>query len=112
MKLFIYLLLSYGITNIVVFGSIFNGWRNFWVKYNPGFFGKLFTCPLCFSTWVGFILSSIFIYFGYVTPMSMYGVTNIPLIIFLDGCFTSGSVWLMHTIQEAFERAFATYDEE
>jgi hypothetical protein len=42
----------------------------------------------------------------------MYGITNIPLIIFLDGCFTSGSVWLIHTIQEAFERAFVTYDEE
>jgi hypothetical protein len=26
--------------------------------------------------------------------------------IFLDGCLTSGAVWLIHTVQEFFERAF------
>jgi len=106
-----FLLLSYGITNIAVFSSIFKGWRDFWQKYNPSFFGKLFTCPLCFSTWVGFILSFVFSQFGYQTPMSYYGITNLPLMIFLDGCITSGGVWLIHTIQEFFERAFYPTEE-
>jgi hypothetical protein len=101
-----FLLLAYGITNIAVYGSVFEGWRNFWKKYEPNFFGKLFTCPMCFSTWVGFILSFTFSMFGYHTPMELYGITSIPLMIFLDGCLTSGGVWIMHTIQECFERAF------
>ena len=101
----IFILTAYGITNIIVFGSIFESWRNFWSKNNPKFFGKLFTCPLCLSTWIGGILSILFTCFGNQTPFTEYGITILPLIIFLDACFTSGCVWLIHTIQEFFERA-------
>jgi hypothetical protein len=38
--------------------------------------------------------------------MSLYGVDNIALMIFLDGCLTSGGVWFIHTLQEFLERAF------
>jgi hypothetical protein len=104
MKIALFELLSYGITNIVIFGSIFQQWRDFWVKVNPNFFGKLFTCPLCFSTWVGFGLSFLFNYLGYSTPFTEYGIIFLPLSVFLDGCFTSGCVWIIHTIQEWFEK--------
>ena len=107
MKILLFVLLAYGITNIIVFGSIFKGWRDFWDRINPSFFGKLMSCPLCLSTWVGGILSFVFNYYGYSTPFLTYGVTCLPLIIFLDACFSSGAVWLLHTIQEAFERAFS-----
>ncbi len=60
MKIVLFELLAYGITNILVFGSIFKSWRDFWGKINPSFFGKLFTCPLCLSTWVGGVLSFLF----------------------------------------------------
>ena len=101
----LFILLCYGITNIIVFGGIFESWRNFWVKYNPSFFGKLFTCPLCLSTWVGFIMSAIFLNVAVPTPFTLYGLTNKLLIIFCDGCLTSGLVWIIHTIQEYFERS-------
>lgn len=107
-----FLLLSYGITNIAVFGSIFDGWRNFWTKISPKFFGKLFACPLCLSTWVGFILSFAFLSLGYQTPMFNYGVNNFWLCVFLDGSLTSGGVWLIHTVQECFERAFYSEPEQ
>jgi hypothetical protein len=103
MNFIIFMLLSYGITNIVVFGSIFEPWRNLWDRVNPTFFGKLFNCPLCLSTWIGFTLSLVFTFLGLYTPMTDYGLTLIPLLIFLDGCLTSGVVWLIHTIQEFFE---------
>lgn len=106
-----FLLLAYGITNIAVFGTIFDGWRSFWKRVSPSFFGKLFGCPLCLSTWIGFILSYVFSLFGYPTPMSLYGIDSLPLMIFLDGCLTSGGVWLIHTIQEFFERAFYSDNE-
>jgi hypothetical protein len=103
-KIFIYSFLAYGITNIVVFGSIFNGWRKFWEKYNPKFFGKLFGCPMCFGFWVGFGLSLVFKFYSMKTPMTFYGFDNLELSLFFDACFTSGVVWFIHTIQEWFER--------
>jgi hypothetical protein len=103
MKILLFIFLAYGITNILVFGSIFDNWRNFWQKINPGFFGKLFSCPLCLSTWVGAILSFILNKYGYSTPFQSYGITHLPLIVFFDACFSSGTVWLIHTLQEHFE---------
>jgi len=107
MKIVLFELLAYGITNILIFGSIFQQWRDFWGKNNPKFFGKLFSCPLCLSTWVGGILSLLFTHLGYQTPFTEYGITILPLLVFLDACFTSGCVWLMHTFQEFLERAFS-----
>lgn len=104
MNLFIFVLLGYGITNILVFGNIFEFWRNFTINHSPNFFGKLFSCPLCLSMWVGIFLSLLFHIIGVNTPLIEYGV-HIPLLaIFLDGCLSSGSVWLLHTLQEHLER--------
>lgn len=98
--LFIYLLLAYGITNIIVYGSIFYKFRElFNTKYTSLIYG-LVTCPMCFSTWVGFALSIVLLYFGQVTPISL--VFELPnyLTIFLDGCFTSGAVWLIFKMED------------
>lgn len=103
-EVIIFLLVCYGATNIMVFGSIFDRWRTFWLKVSPNWFGKLFTCPMCLSTWWGFIISYIFILCGVQTPLTSIGITIIPLAIFLDGLLASGGVWLIHTIQEYFEK--------
>ena len=101
-----FVLLAYGWTNIMVYGSsIIETWRNFCVRVSPNFFGKLFGCPMCLGTWVGFLLSYGFQHFGWDTPMTNIGVDEFYVAIFLDGIFTSGAVWILHTIQEYFERA-------
>lgn len=106
MEILVFILLSYGISNIIVFGSIFEGFRDFWDRVSPSFFGKLFGCMMCTPFWVGFILSLTFNLMGYgeLSPLKSIGVELIPLAIFLDGCFTSGMVWLIHTFQEMLER--------
>jgi hypothetical protein len=113
MKLLIFLLIAYGISNILVFGSIFKGWRNFWSNVNPNFFGTLFTCMICLPTYVGFFGSwlvwSPTEYYGIVNDGLNLGLFTIPkglISVFLDGCLTSGSVWLIHTFQEGIERHF------
>lgn len=103
MKIILFELACYGITNIMVVGSIFEKWRGFWKWLNPSFFGKLFTCMICLSTWVGGILSVIFNYYGFSTPFSDYGITNDYLRVFLDACLTSGIVWLIYSIQYNLE---------
>jgi hypothetical protein len=56
----------------------------------------------------GFAISIIFTLLGYahLTPFGSIGIENIYLMIFMNGLLASGGVWLTHTAQEAFERAF------
>lgn len=61
---------------------------------------------MCLSTWWGFGLSFIFYKLGYneLTPVGSMGVENPILSVFLNGLFTSGSVWLIHNLEEMMER--------
>lgn len=114
MKLLIFLLIAYGICNIMVFSSIFRRWRDFWTTISPDFWGTLFTCMICLPTWVGFVGSALIWspteQYGIITEgLNVMGLFTIPkglISVFLDGCLTSGAVWLIHSFQEAIERHF------
>jgi hypothetical protein len=99
------ILVTYGISNIIIWGSIFEGFREFWKKWSPNFFGVLFTCMICLPTWIGFFLSAGANLTGYeqFSPFGSQGLDIIPITIFLDGCLLSGTTWLINTIQEYFE---------
>jgi hypothetical protein len=103
--LFLIIFVCYGISNIIVFGSIFNSLREYARVYNPGFFGKLLTCMMCTPWWVGFFLSlgSYLTGFTQFSPFYEHGLHFVPLSIFLDACLLSGTTWLIHTIQERLE---------
>lgn len=103
MKIILFELACYGITNILVIGSIFEKWRAFWKWLNEPFLGKLFSCMICLSTWVGITLSFVMNHFGYSTPFGEYGIANDYLRLFLDGCLTSGIVWVIFSIQQYAE---------
>ncbi len=112
----IFILICYGACNNLIFGSIFEGFRTFLSNFGTGGYSlyKLFTCFMCLGTWMGFAVSLIMTYFGYsnLTPMGSYGITNIYLATFLNGLLTTGGVWLIHTLQEALERAFLKSEPE
>jgi len=57
MELIYFILTAYGLTQILIFGSIFNKVRppKNWL-YG---FGKLFYCPMCMGFWVGVFLFGI-----------------------------------------------------
>ena len=57
MELIYFILASYGLTQIIIFGSIFNKVRpsRDWMHG----FGKLFHCPMCMGFWVGVFLFGI-----------------------------------------------------
>jgi hypothetical protein len=114
MKFLLYILIAYGMSNILVFSSIFRRWRDFWDNVSPNFFGILFSCMICWPFWNG-VLGSYLIWsptidYGVVTHgVSVFGLFEFPkevVATFLDGCLTSGTVWLIHTIQETLERHF------
>lgn len=100
MELIIFWIIAgYGMTSILVWGSIFEGTRVFIKKYSK-FFGDLISCTLCTATWVGFFMS-----------IMLGGLINtfieLPMIptIFFDGMFTAGAVWAINAIVEFFEES-------
>ena len=112
MNTLLFILIAYGFSNIVVYGSIFEGFRNFWGRVNPSFFGTLFTCMVCFPTWAGFFMSLTFfsptLYYG-LGDLNVFGLFEISKevsSVFWDGVLASGTTWLIHTVQEMSERAF------
>ena len=112
MNTLLFILIAYGFSNIVVYGSIFDGLRTFLNKLSPNFWGKLFSCMMCFPTWVGFFLSLVFfsptLYYGLedLTVFNLFSVPKEYSSIFFDGVLASGTTWLIHTGQEMMERAF------
>ena len=108
-KLLAWFILSYGLMNIMVFGSIFQGLRDFFNKWgsNPyapfqpigNFISGILSCPMCFSTWGGFFLG-----------LTIFSPTHELFLIpvwgswFFDGILSSGAVWAINAIIEWFEQ--------
>lgn len=112
MLLLIFILVAYGASNIMVYGSIFAKWRAFIGVNNdqPKFFGKLFGCMMCLPFWWGIILS-IFMFSPILTTglvndfncFELFTLKKEVICAFLDGCLASGAVWFLHTLQEHLE---------
>jgi len=106
-QLLLWMMMAYGISNILVYGSIFNGPREVIRKWGEGmypfsefaiFLTKMLSCMMCCSVWIGFFFG-IFVY----SPVhEMLGVTTFGS-WFLDGMLASGSVWTINAIVEWFE---------
>jgi hypothetical protein len=95
--LVLWVFIAYGFTSILVWGSIFDGTREF-IKKHSKFFGDLISCTLCTSTWIGFFMS---LCFGGLSTRILE-IHWIPS-VFFDGMFTAGSVWAINSIVEYFE---------
>lgn len=108
MEYIIWFLLSYGLTNIMVFGSIFEGLRNFFQKWGESylpfnslgrFISGILSCPMCFSVWGGFFLSLVI----FSPTFTLFG-TPLWISWFFDGILSSGAVWIINSIVEWYER--------
>lgn len=110
MSTLLFILICYGACNNMIYGSIFEGFRNYLAKFGTsGYsFHKLFTCFMCLGTWMGFAITIIYNHFGYLnlTPMGQLGMTELPLVVFLNGLISAAGVWLVNTVQDALERGF------
>jgi hypothetical protein len=96
METLIWILAAYGMSQILVFGSIFDTARE-WIGKKSTFFGDLLGCMMCTSTWVGFFFSLTF----YSPTLNM--VTILHSNVFFDGMLASGSVWAINAVVEWFE---------
>ena len=87
MQLIYFVLCSFGLTFILVYGSIFNP-----IRPTKGKLGELFSCPLCVGFWSGVFLWSI----NNLTELFTfdYNVVN----AFLLGCLSSGTSYFFSSI--------------
>lgn len=101
-------ILSYGLMNIMVYGSIFQGTRDFFKKWGDDkllplngfahFISGILTCPMCFSFHGGWFLSLTM----FSPTLELFG-TSILVSWFFDGILSSGAVWAINAIVEWFE---------
>lgn len=102
---FISILIVYGFSNIIVYGSIFEPFRKL---VRGTVLGQLTNCMMCTSFHIGWLFSLTFVsILGSVLPPD-YSVFGIELmgkaaITIADAVFFSGTTWLIHTIQERIE---------
>lgn len=90
MDLAYFVLASYGMTQIIIFGSIFDKIRP--PKNLLNGFGKLFHCPMCMGFWVGVFLWSINKY------TELFTFDNSLPTAFCLGCISSGSSYMLSVL--------------
>ena len=90
MELIWFVLAAYGLTQILVYGSIFNKIRpsKSWLKG----FGELFHCPMCMGFWVGMFLCGIN---GFTELFTFdYSITN----LLICGWLSSGTSYIFNIL--------------
>lgn len=107
-QLLLWILLSYGMSNILVYGSIFSGPRNTINKWAENeftpfhyiwvFLSDMLKCMMCTPTWVGF-------FFGIFLYSPVHELLNVNNFVswFFDGMLASGGTWAINSIIEWFE---------
>lgn len=108
----IWSILCYGLSNIVVYGKIFEPVRNKISFYsrNSNFFKfieEITSCMMCFGLYAG-IFFSIFMF----SPTHVYFNTPFLFSWFFDGILSSGIVWIINSIIEFFEENRITINKQ
>jgi len=108
MGLLTWSVLSYGLMNIMVYGTIFQGLRDFFRKWGNDktmffnsigeFISGILSCPMCFGFHGGWFLS-LLIY----SPTNVIFNTPEWCSWFFDGILSSGAVWAINAVVEWFE---------
>ena len=91
MDLLYYVLAAWGMTQILVYGSIFESCRN-WIMKKSDWLGALVHCPMCTGFWVGVFL------FGINGLTELFNFEyNIANLLTL-GCISSATSYAMATV--------------
>jgi len=87
MELLYFVLAAHGLTQIIVYGSIFNS-----IRPKAGKLGELFQCSMCVGFWSGVFLFGINDFTELFT--FEYSVAN----LFILGCLSSGTSYILNEI--------------
>ena len=91
MDLLYFILVCSGMTQIIVYGSIFKNFRP--RKEFLGGFGELFHCPMCMGFWVGLLVWSLSPYVSSLFVFEQNLITG-----FLMSCLSSGTTYIINVL--------------
>ena len=83
MWLLYFFLVCFGLTNILVYGSIFNC-----IRPKQGLWGELFKCPMCMGFHVGYVVALL------INLSSMFNISTNIVDTFLLACLSSGTSYV------------------
>tara|TARA_R110000824_G_scaffold302749_2_gene490528 strand:+ start:7587 stop:7895 length:309 start_codon:yes stop_codon:yes gene_type:complete len=86
-ELLYFVLAAYGLTQLLVYGSIFEA-----IRPTRGWLGSLFSCPMCMGFHVGWILMLLSPY----TELFNFDVT--PVNYFILGSISSGTSYVLNML--------------
>jgi hypothetical protein len=90
-ELLYFILASWGMTQILVYGTIFENQRN-WIMEKSDWFGALIHCPMCTGFWVGVFLFGIN---GLTELFNFeYNIANLLIL----GCLSSATSYALNVI--------------
>ena len=107
----IYCILAYGLANTIIYANgpfhMFVHMHRIANRIHPQL-EEMLSCFICLPYWIGFLFSALDVLLVdgvSFTPMNRVFDGAIPwyVIVFLDGIFTSGAVWLINTLQTKWE---------
>ena len=87
MDLIYFILSSFGLTQILVYGKIFDS-----IRPKKGKLGELFHCPMCMGFWTGTFLFGI----NGLTELFTFDYNFVNLILL--GCLSSGTSYILSVI--------------
>ena len=87
MDLIYFILCAYGLTQILVYGTIFDK-----IRPKKGRLGELFHCPMCMGFWIGAFL------FGINGLTELFSFEYNYINAFLLGCLSSGTSYIFNMI--------------
>ena len=87
MSLVYFVLIAFGLTQILVYGSIFNS-----IRPTEGKLGGLFHCPMCMGFWSGVFLWSV----NHFTDLFTFDYS--PVTALLLGCMASGTSYVLNML--------------
>jgi len=90
-ELLYFILASWGMTQILVYGTIFKAQRN-WIKEKSDWLGELIHCPMCTGFWVGAFLFGI----NDLTELFNFEYNIVNFLIL--GCLSSATSYALSTI--------------
>ena len=101
MWLLFFVLACFGLTNILVYGSILNC-----VRPKEGLWGELFKCPMCMGFHVGWFVALL------MNLSSIINVSTNIVDVFLLACLSSGSSYVLCSLFTDFGINFKINKEE
>lgn len=84
LELTYFTLSAFGLTQILVYGKIFDK-----IRPTQGWMGELLSCPMCTGFWVGLFLWSINPY------TQLFSFDKSPVTAFLLGCLSSATSYVL-----------------